>query len=101
VSQWVKLYKSNAWQVLRLARLRAEPLCRFCKAFGRVVAATVVDHIRPHRGDLRLFLDEDNLQSLCKKCHDSHKKRQENSGHMVGHGLDGRPVDPNHHWNNP
>jgi 5-methylcytosine-specific restriction protein A len=30
----------------------------------------VVDHIVPHRGDERLAFDRDNLQGLCKSCHD-------------------------------
>jgi 5-methylcytosine-specific restriction protein A len=29
------------------------------------VAATTVDHIRPHRGDYDLMWDESNWQSLC------------------------------------
>lgn len=33
--------------------------------------ATVVDHIKPHRGDKALFWDEHNWQPLCKKCHDT------------------------------
>lgn len=68
------------------------------KRLGEMVGAEVVDHKIPHRGDLRLFLDPDNLQSLCKHCHDSHKQREERSGHLVGHGPDGLPLDPNHHW---
>ncbi|SPA17227.1 Putative phage holin (fragment) [Cupriavidus taiwanensis] len=60
--------------------------------------ATVVDHVRPHRGDRRLFLDRTNLQSLCKLCHDSVKQRMEH-GQMVGCSLDGMPLDPRHHWN--
>lgn len=32
--------------------------------------AIIVDHIIPHRGDMKLFWDEDNWQSLCKHCHD-------------------------------
>lgn len=34
------------------------------------LAATVVDHIIPHRGNEELFWDEDNWQGLCKRCHD-------------------------------
>ena len=30
----------------------------------------MVDHIIPHKGNLELFWDEDNLQALCKPCHD-------------------------------
>ena len=32
--------------------------------------ATVVDHVIPHRGDRKLFWDEQNWQPLCKECHD-------------------------------
>ena len=37
---------------------------------GRLVKATVVDHVTPHRGDKKLFWDESNWQALCKRCHD-------------------------------
>jgi 5-methylcytosine-specific restriction protein A len=43
---------------------------------GRVVKASVVDHIIPHRGDAELFWNESNWQSLCKSCHD-HKTMTE------------------------
>ena len=43
---------------------------------GRLVKASVVDHIIPHRGDAKLFWDESNWQSLCKSCHD-HKTMTE------------------------
>ena len=36
----------------------------------KYIKATVVDHITPHRGDKKLFWDEDNWQPLCKRCHD-------------------------------
>lgn len=39
-----RLYASAAWQSMRLARLRAEPLCRHCADQQRVTAATLVDH---------------------------------------------------------
>lgn len=45
---------------------------------GCTLLATVVDHIRPHRGDMRLFWDHSNWQGLCKHCHDMHKQRIEN-----------------------
>lgn len=34
------------------------------------MAATVVDHIIPHKGDQYLFWDRSNWQPLCKLCHD-------------------------------
>ena len=70
-----------------------------CAALGRTTAATVVDHIKPHRGDDRLFWDFDNnVQSLCKPCHDRHKQRIERSGTEAGCDVDGIPLDAGHHW---
>lgn len=69
-------------------------------ALGQVVAAGVVDHVKPHKGDLAVFLDARNLQSLCKACHDSHKQAQERSadGLLRGAGHDGKPLDLAHPW---
>lgn len=58
------------WQRARRAFLAANPLCVSCMAQGRVVAASVVDHIRPHRGNDELFWNPVNWQPLCKRCHD-------------------------------
>lgn len=66
---------------------------------GKVVEATVVDHKVPHRGDLKLFWNRRNWQSLCKTCHDSVKAAEERSGRIGGCGLDGLPLDAGHHWN--
>jgi 5-methylcytosine-specific restriction protein A len=48
--------------------LNQEPLCRYCKAVGQIVAATVVDH------KLALSLggsnDPSNLVPACKGCND-------------------------------
>jgi 5-methylcytosine-specific restriction protein A len=41
-----------------------------------VVAATVVDHVVPHRGDAALFWDEVNWAALCKRCHDAKTARE-------------------------
>jgi len=48
----------------------ADPLCVMCAAEGRYTKATVVDHIKPHRGDRKLFWDRANWQPLCKAHHD-------------------------------
>jgi len=69
-----------AWQRLRLAYLAQHPLCRMCEAQGRVTAASVVDHVLTiaDRPDLRL--DWNNLQPLCKPCHDRDKQREDARG---------------------
>ena len=58
------------WQKARLSYLRQHPYCVCCMKEGKMVEATVVDHIRPHRGNHVLFWDKNNWQSLCKPCHD-------------------------------
>lgn len=88
----------SRWQKARATYLKSHPLCVMCQAQGRTTAATVVDHIEPHRGDMTKFWDTNNWQALCKRCHDSHKQRQEKGGAMVGCSTDGIPLDPAHHW---
>ena len=90
-----------AWQQARLVHLNAHPLCVYCERDDRVTAASVVDHVIPHRGDMTLFWDRTNWQSLCKHCHDSHKQRFEKSGRVFGCTEDGQPIDPAHGWNQP
>ena len=58
------------WVKLRLFHLQGAPLCRRCAAQGRVTAADLVDHIVPI-ADGGAVLDEENLQSLCRRCHDA------------------------------
>lgn len=70
-----------------------------CKAQGKVVAATVVDHVKQHRGDPRLLFDADNLQSLCEHHHNSTKQSQERTGTLRGANVYGMPLDPAHPWN--
>lgn len=67
------------WQQARAAFLLEHPLCDMCERAGRVVAANVVDHREPHRGDQTLFWRRSNWQSLCTSCHSGEKQRQEAS----------------------
>ncbi|MFH1806840.1 MAG: HNH endonuclease [Pseudomonadota bacterium] len=61
---------TSRWRTARSLFLKAHPLCCRCEASGLVIAATVVDHIIPHKGDAKLFWSRSNWQSLCKPCHD-------------------------------
>lgn len=58
------------WQKARAEFLADNPLCVRCRAKHRVTAATVVDHIVPHKGDQDLFWNRANWQALCKAHHD-------------------------------
>jgi len=64
------------WRRARAAFLALHPLCASCQAEGRLAAATVVDHVVPHRGDPVLFWEESNWQSQCKLCHDAKTARE-------------------------
>ena len=68
------------WQKVRIGYLLSHPLCKMCEAEGRIAAAEVVDHVKPHGGDMELFWDSDNWQPLCKSHHNSDKQMLEKSG---------------------
>jgi 5-methylcytosine-specific restriction enzyme A len=92
---WRGWYKLAIWLAIRRQQLMAEPLCRICKATGRIAAAVEVDHVIPHGGDWNSFIMGEK-QSLCAECHwaksaRAHRKNQ-------GHNADGTPVDLNHWW---
>lgn len=74
----------HRWQKARAIYLRAHPMCVFCQREGRVVEARIVDHIKPHGGNERLFWDENNWQGLCKPCHDSVKAKIEHDAGYRG-----------------
>ena len=60
----------SKWQRERRKFLDSNPFCEKCYEEGHLTKATVVDHIKPHRGDQKLFWDRGNWQALCKRCHD-------------------------------
>lgn len=69
-AQWHGFYSTAIWlEELRPGQLLREPFCRECAKRGLRVRATVVDHVEPHRGQWARFIDPDNLQSLCERCH--------------------------------
>ena len=96
--EYRRLYKTAEWRAARAAQLAEQPLCELCEKRGRVTAATVVNHRVPHRGDWARFIDQKNLQSLCKPCHDGEVQARERTGRDYdgAAGLDGWPVDPRH-----
>ena len=72
----------HKWRTARAGHLRSSPLCVMCLADApsRLVRATVVDHKIPHRGDMALFWDSTNWQSLCTHHHSSAKQKQDRAG---------------------
>ncbi|MBN9600848.1 MAG: HNH endonuclease [Afipia sp.] len=75
---WRAWYKTARWRALRLTIfLRDLFTCQKCRLIEGDTSKLVCDHIIPHRGDERLFWDENNLQTLCKRCHDTVKQAAE------------------------
>lgn len=74
--RWRAWYKLAVWLERRADQLRREPLCRMCRKKGRITAATIADHVIPHKGDWVLFIAGE-LQSLCTNCHNSEKQSEE------------------------
>ena len=74
---WIDdFYKSKAWLRKRKKILRRDKyLCVRCKRYGRrgrdglPVAAEIVHHKIPLEVDPSKKLDDENLESLCKACH--------------------------------
>jgi 5-methylcytosine-specific restriction protein A len=82
--QQKRLYATNhpVWRRIREDTLRREPLCRECNKHGRITAGDTVDHIN---GDTYNNSSE-NLQALCKACHDR------KTGRETGFGSDSEKV---------
>lgn len=73
--QW--MYQTPQWKARAAQHKKENPLCAECERNGRTTAVYCTDHIVPHRGDERLFFDEDNWQSLCRDCHQTKTMRGE------------------------
>ena len=89
----------SKWSKARVFYLHKHPLCVYCKDRDkRTTAASVVDHIKPHRlkeaidsgNEARiiaarlLFWDSENWQSLCAPCHNSVKQADEKEARRRG-----------------
>lgn len=73
-------YRTDRWRQIRAQQLLIQPWCEECRKGGRMVVATDVDHIEPHRGDESRFYGGP-FQSLCHRCH-SRKTQRETRGRV-------------------
>ena len=69
-----KFSSRRDWQAQSKIFLWANPVCSGpyseCEKNGMCRASECVDHIQPHRGVYALQWNTDNLEALCKRCHD-------------------------------
>ena len=96
-AKYKHLYNSKQWQQLRLqAFIRDLYICQQC---NKTVSqdhthrhAAIGNHIVKHNGDRVLFYDLDNIETVCKQCHDGHIQSIEKGGKGIQPiGLDGWP----------
>lgn len=78
VTPWRKWYDTARWKRLRWSVLTRDLfICQMCNRSEADTSNLVADHKIPHRGDAALFWDADQIQCLCKSCHDGAKQREE------------------------
>lgn len=84
---WRGWYNLARWRALRLRVFTRDLFTCQWQDCGRIEGDTsrlVADHREPHKGDPRLFWDEENVQTLCKTCHDKAKQTEERAVRMGG-----------------
>ncbi|WP_112206524.1 HNH endonuclease [Latilactobacillus sakei] len=67
---YLKFYHSKEWKHARELQLIRQPLCEICLSNDHVTQATTVHHKVETKVDWSLRLSENNLQSVCKSCHE-------------------------------
>lgn len=71
----MRIYNHRRWKELKNLKLDLNPLCEECARVGRVRESKDVHHIVSFMSTTnptvryRLAFDINNLQSLCKQCH--------------------------------
>lgn len=68
--QTTSFYKSREWQRFRLMILNDRMhLCEICQQHGELNAADTVHHVIELKDDWSKRLDSDNVQAICRACH--------------------------------
>lgn len=81
------LYKTTAWQKLRVLALSLAPICQRCT----VKAATTVHHIKPAREYPELQFDLDNLETMCVSCHNRMSQQEQKEAMQGRHTFSSIP----------
>lgn len=89
---WRKLYRTKRWRDLRRRVFLRDMYT--CQQTGALLPhkephplSPVADHKEPHHGDLDLFWDENNVQTVSKEYHDTIKRRMEREQRGGGSNL--------------
>jgi len=81
ILRFTDIYHSTRWRKLRAKHLREFPLCQLCKQPER---GTLVDHIKAIQDGGEAW-DENNLQTLCKRCHAVKTNQEINNRRKLNH----------------
>ncbi|WP_442580732.1 hypothetical protein ACSBOB_01645 [Mesorhizobium sp. ASY16-5R] len=107
-AQYRALYADPRWcgphGIRKQAFLRDLYTCKRCDCIviegnRHHPQAAVAHHKVKHRGDPKLFFDLENVETVCKRDHDTLIQREEARGYVIGSDINGRPLDPQHPWN--
>ena len=91
----VQRWRSTArWQKLRWQRLVHDLFqCQSCKRIEHDTSKLHCDHIKQAEKHPELFWEWDNLQTLCERCHNGDKQREERGNKLHWElDADGWPV---------
>lgn len=75
-SKYQQFYKSTQWRKMSRHWLERNPICVKCYEQGIIRPAQIVDHVHEIKDDWSRRLDETNLQSLCRTCHNRKTKAE-------------------------
>jgi|SRR5690625_1940848 len=82
----MNFYKTKRWRKKREVILRRDEYrCRECRRYGKTTEATTVHHIYPLEDYPQYKLTDDNLISLCNKCHEAMHDRY--TGKLTSLGM--------------
>ena len=79
-------YDSAAWARLRKTFMSLHPLCSECLKRNIVTPGAEVHHARKflsgktEEEQWQLFLDENNLRTVCRKCHNGYHRKMDKYG---------------------
>lgn len=102
-NEYRKLYQTKQWRQLReMVLLRDGFRCQhkgcneFLKRGVKHPRSAVIHHLKPHKGNLNLFYDINNLQAVCWSCHSGDIQSIEVKGYDTQIGESGWPIDTKH-----
>ncbi|ANZ98177.1 hypothetical protein BFC20_10920 [Brochothrix thermosphacta] len=74
--QYTKFYQSSEWKQARMTKLVNQPLCEECLKNKNVKQGQIVHHIIELKEDWEQRVNQNNLETICRECHNKHHKKK-------------------------